>query len=106
MLITTALHHNEYAFKGIVAVPEAVAVIKSTEEQEPLKSSDMAAQSADVAGTNLAPCWLWTMWLPNSNGHDALMKLAWSCSVGLMLCMLTEVCCKLLCWAVQQVSND
>ena len=82
MLITTALHHNEYAFKGIVAVPEAVAVIKSTEEQEPLKSSDLAAQSADVAGIDLASCWLWTMWLPDSNGHDATMELAWSCNVG------------------------
>ena len=83
-----------------------IAVIKRTEEQEPLRFSDVAAQSADVAGIGLASCWLWTMWLPDSNGHDATMKLAWSCSAGLMLCMLTEDCPKLLCWAVQQVSND
>ena len=55
MLTSTALLHNEYAWEGVVALPEytvheGIAVIKSTEVQEPMRCPDSAAQSATVAG--------------------------------------------------------
>ena len=53
MLITTALHHDEYAFKGIVAVPEDVVPEDSSDQTHrgarAPEYSDVVAQSADVA---------------------------------------------------------
>ncbi len=52
MLIPTTFLHDEYALKGVVALPEDIvpeAVIKRTEVQEPMRCPDLAAQSANVA---------------------------------------------------------
>lgn len=82
MLIPTAFLHNQNALKRVVAVPEDTAVIKPTEVQEPMRCSDLAAQSADVARIDLASRWLWTMRLPHNNGYDVTVGIAWSYQCG------------------------